>query len=219
MITSQNSKLKNNESKTTELDQPDDYIELKSDESTKKANQMAKNLDLNKILEQMGNTQKTEEEIPYFVNDLDEEISSIEMQQIETIQEDNERESQLNTFLNDSIIQTSLKEIQEKHDRINLKYLFTFIKYHSPKGGINIEKSHLRKEMNDTMKNFYENQKQKSHPKFRSTANFGNEEEKSISPVNDSDNSTVEEEELDEFYEVLNLNKYLKGISYTKNMK
>ena len=219
MITSQNSKLKNNESKTTELDQPDDYIELKSDESTKKANQMAKNLDLNKILEQMGNTQKTEEEIPNFVNDLDEEISSIEMQQIETIQEDNERESQLNTFLNDSIIQTSLKEIQEKHDKINLKYFFTFLKYYSQKSRLNFEKSHLRKEMNDTMKNFYENQKQKSQPKFRSTANFGNEQEKSISPVNDSDNSTMEEEELDEFYEVLNLNKYLKGISYTKNMK
>jgi ERCC4-related helicase len=89
--------------------------DLESDESTKKANQIFKNIDMNKILSEIDESNRSHQIHPEqnFFNDLDIEISSIEAEaRVQIITEENEADSNFTTILNGSLDKSDFPDLE-----------------------------------------------------------------------------------------------------------
>jgi hypothetical protein len=105
----------NNDSRVTEMNLYAQDNDLESDESTKKANQIVENIDRNKILSEIDESNKSHQIYPEqnFFNDPDIEISSIEAEaRVETITEENEADSNFTTILNGSLDQSDFPDLE-----------------------------------------------------------------------------------------------------------
>jgi hypothetical protein len=98
--------------------------DLKSDDSTKRANQIVRNIDINNILSEVDESDTSQQIINEgnFVDDQNMEISSIEIvPHVETITEENESESNLSALFNRSIVQSELPDLEYVIDQMEIR--------------------------------------------------------------------------------------------------
>lgn len=89
--------------------------DLKSDDSTKRANQIVRNIDMSEIPYEIDESNSSQQFIyeRNFVDDQNMEISSIEIEpHVETITEENEPESNFSALINGSIAQSELPDLE-----------------------------------------------------------------------------------------------------------
>ena len=103
----------------------EDCTDLKSDESTKRAHHIVKNLDMNKIWDSYKDTNKFNQELQNcnFINAENDLISSIEEQKVETTTEENVLNSETNDLLDDSVQRKSFQDKNNELDFLKLRYV------------------------------------------------------------------------------------------------
>lgn len=152
------------------------YEETNSDEITVKGNQIIKNLDLNKVWTDDNQCKLTERNYQH-LNNEDFDINDADFRKyVETIEEENEPESNLSTLMNDSIHEIDVMGSHyEDSDQMYINNMqLKEDQYITCKAG---DKIPLRGEMNSTMKNFSQgnsSSKKKSADTMKTTAKFAN---------------------------------------------
>ena len=110
-----------NSSNLTDFDQPESNEEIKSDESTKRADQIVRNINLNKLWGEDDGLQHSSRDINdvEFEKEEEDELSSIDpKQQVDTITEENEPDSNISTLINDSALNSPVKKSECQPDQM-----------------------------------------------------------------------------------------------------
>ena len=153
------------------------YEETNSEETTVKANQIIKNLDLSKAWADDKESKLTERNYEHFnYENEDFEINENDFQRhVETIEEENEPESNLSTLINNNSIR-DIEIMGSQHESDHMYVNNISLKNEKIIAPNTNSKIVQRGEMNSTMKNFNQDSSNKKHggDNMKTTAKFAN---------------------------------------------